>query len=61
MGDRPQAIINKQLVDDADILVAVFWTKLGTATGAAMSGSVAQKVSGKMLSGGFSFKLHVNI
>lgn len=42
MGDRPQAIINKQLVDDADILVAVFWTKLGTATGAAMSGSVEE-------------------
>ena len=42
MGDRPQAIINKQLVNDSDILVGVFWTKLGTPTGKAASGSVEE-------------------
>lgn len=42
MGDRPQAIINKQLVNDSDILVGIFWTKLGTPTGAAASGSVEE-------------------
>jgi hypothetical protein len=42
MGDRPQAIINKQLVNESDILVGVFWTKLGTPTGVAASGSVEE-------------------
>lgn len=42
LGNRPQAILNEQLVDDADILVAIFWTRLGTATGAAASGSVEE-------------------
>jgi hypothetical protein len=42
MGDRPQAIINKQLVNESDILVGVFWTKLGTPTGTAASGSVEE-------------------
>lgn len=41
-GDRPQAIVNKQIVDSADILVGVFWTRLGTATGEAESGSVEE-------------------
>lgn len=39
MGDRPQSIINGQLLKDADILVAVFWTKFGTPTGKAGSGT----------------------
>jgi hypothetical protein len=39
MGDRPQAIINKQLLKDADLLVAVFWTRLGSPTGVAQSGT----------------------
>ena len=26
--DRPQAIINGQLLKDSDLLVAVFWTRL---------------------------------
>ena len=42
MGNRPQAILNEQLVDAADILVAVFWTRLGTATGVAESGSAEE-------------------
>ncbi len=42
MGDRPQAIINKHLVNESDILVGIFWTKLGTPTGVADSGSVEE-------------------
>lgn len=42
IGDRPQAIINKQLLKDADLLVAIFWTRLGTHTGAAASGTVEE-------------------
>ena len=42
MGDRPQAIINKQLVENCDILVGTFWTRLGTHTGRAESGTVEE-------------------
>jgi hypothetical protein len=42
MGDRPQAILNKHLVNDSDILIGIFWTKLGTPTGVAESGSVEE-------------------
>lgn len=34
-GVRPQEAINKQLVRVCDILIGMFWTKLGTSTGAA--------------------------
>lgn len=42
MGKRPQAIINKQLVETCDLLVAIFWTRLGTHTGEAESGTVEE-------------------
>lgn len=42
VGERPQAILNKQLVEDADILMAVFWTRLGTPTGTSISGTVEE-------------------
>lgn len=42
MGDRPQAIINKQLLEQSDLLVAVFWTRLGSPTGATNSGTVEE-------------------
>ena len=42
MGERPQSIINKQLVSESDVLVGVFWTRLGTPTGTAESGSVEE-------------------
>jgi hypothetical protein len=42
MGDRPQAIINKQLVRDCDLLVGIFWTRIGTHTGVAESGTVEE-------------------
>jgi len=42
MGDRPQAIINKQVLKDCDLLVGVFWTRIGTATGDYPSGTVEE-------------------
>lgn len=41
-GVRPQEAINRQLVDSADILIGMFWTKLGTSTGVAESGTVEE-------------------
>jgi len=42
MGARPQGIINKKLLKDADLLIGVFWTRLGTATGDYASGTVEE-------------------
>jgi hypothetical protein len=42
MGDRPQAIINKQVLSCSDLLIAIFWTRLGTPTGQAPSGTVEE-------------------
>jgi hypothetical protein len=42
MGDRPQALINKQILKDCDLVVGVFWTRIGTATGEYESGTVEE-------------------
>lgn len=42
MGSRPQEIINRQLVDTCDILIGAFWTRIGTYTGKADSGTVEE-------------------
>jgi hypothetical protein len=42
MGERGQEIINQQLVRDCDMLVAMFWTRIGTPTGQSPSGSVEE-------------------
>ena len=42
MGDRPQAILNKQILGDCDLLIGVFWTRIGTATGEYVSGTVEE-------------------
>lgn len=42
MGDRAQAIINKQVLEGCDLLVAIFWTRLGTPTGKSPSGTVEE-------------------
>ncbi|WP_342533304.1 hypothetical protein MHB40_20260 [Lysinibacillus sp. FSL K6-0057] len=42
MGERPQALINSQIVNSSDILIGTFWTKLGTHTGVAESGTVEE-------------------
>jgi hypothetical protein len=41
-GDRPQAILNRRLVADCDILIGAFWTRLGTPTGDFDSGTVEE-------------------
>jgi len=42
MGSAPQAIINKQIVDYCDMAIAVFWTRLGTPTDKAESGTAEE-------------------
>ena len=42
MGDRPQAIINKQVLEGCDLLIGIFWTRLGTPTGQEVSGTVEE-------------------
>jgi hypothetical protein len=41
-GARPQENLNRQLVENADILIGVFWTRLGTPTGQAVSGTAEE-------------------
>jgi hypothetical protein len=41
-GVRPQASLNTQLVDVADIVIAIFWHRLGSPTGEAESGTVEE-------------------
>jgi len=41
-GDRPQAIINRQIVDSGDILIGIFGYRLGTPTGVAQSGTIEE-------------------
>lgn len=42
MGKPAQELINEKLLSDADILVGVFWTKLGTPTAEYDSGTVEE-------------------
>ncbi len=42
MGAEPQEIINRQIVDGCDIAVGVFWTRLGTPTSSAESGTAEE-------------------
>lgn len=42
LSERPQGIINKQLVQHCDILIGTFWTRLGTSTGKAESGTAEE-------------------
>jgi nucleoside 2-deoxyribosyltransferase len=58
MGDRPQAIINRQIVDSADLLIGVFWTRLGTDTGVASSGT-AEEI-GRFVASGKPVALYVS-
>jgi hypothetical protein len=41
-GENPQAAINHQILDTADIIIGIFWTKLGTPTQEYSSGSVEE-------------------
>jgi hypothetical protein len=42
LDDRAQGVLNKQILERADLLVAIFWTRIGTPTGEAVSGSVEE-------------------
>ncbi len=42
MGARPQELINERVLKDCDLLVAVFWTRVGSPTGKAISGTVEE-------------------
>lgn len=41
-GNHPQEILNHQLLEQADLIIAIFWTKLGTPTLDYSSGSVEE-------------------
>ena len=42
LGNRPQGIINEQIVKDCDLLVGVFWSRIGTHTGVSVSGTAEE-------------------
>ena len=62
LGASPQAIINKQLVDQADIVVALFGSRLGTVTTEAVSGTAEEiaraEAAGKLIHLYFSTAPH---
>ena len=41
-GVRPQEIINKTIVDQCDLVVGIFWTRLGSPTGEFESGTIEE-------------------
>lgn len=41
-GTRPQEVINRTIVDQSDLLVGVFWTRIGSPTGKADSGTLEE-------------------
>ncbi|MBL4758987.1 MAG: hypothetical protein JKY32_15555 [Rhizobiales bacterium] len=42
LGGRAQELINNRVLQDCDLLVGIFWTRLGTPTGEADSGTVEE-------------------
>jgi hypothetical protein len=42
LGTRPQAVINRQVLDQCDLVVGIFWPRLGTPTGVSPSGTVEE-------------------
>ncbi|GIU24278.1 hypothetical protein L2719_06465 [Shewanella schlegeliana] len=41
-GAYPQDVINKQVADDYDVFIALFWSKVGTPTAVAESGTIEE-------------------
>jgi hypothetical protein len=41
-GVRPQEVINRAIVDECDLLLGVFWCRIGTPTGEARSGTLEE-------------------
>jgi hypothetical protein len=42
MGGRAQSILNDQILEKCDLLVGIFWTRIGTETGEFVSGTVEE-------------------
>lgn len=42
LSARPQELINSRILRDCDLLIGVFWTRLGTPTGKSESGTVEE-------------------
>jgi hypothetical protein len=42
LGDHPQDALDRQLIDNSDLLVAIFWTRIGTATANYISGTIQE-------------------
>lgn len=42
MGDHPQHLLNKELIGKGDLLIAIFWSKIGTPTPTAESGTIEE-------------------
>lgn len=42
LGVRPQELINNRVLTNCDLLIGVFWTRLGTPTGVSLSGTVEE-------------------
>lgn len=42
LGARPQELINSRLLKTCDLLIGVFWTRIGSPTGKAVSGTVEE-------------------
>jgi hypothetical protein len=42
MGDRAQAVLNTQMLQTCDMAIGVFWTRLGSPTGASESGTAEE-------------------
>ncbi|PZT89365.1 MAG: DUF4062 domain-containing protein [Gordonia sp. (in: high G+C Gram-positive bacteria)] len=64
LGDHPQALINKQLVAKADIVIALFGSRMGQATPSAVSGTAEEiaeaEAAGKPVHLYFSTAPHAN-
>lgn len=41
-GKRPQEVVNRAIVDDCDLLLGIFWSRIGTPTGVADSGTLEE-------------------
>jgi hypothetical protein len=42
MGDAPQNIIDKRILNEADLVIGIFWTRIGTPTAKYASGAVEE-------------------
>ncbi|GEP07604.1 DUF4062 domain-containing protein [Methylobacterium oxalidis] len=50
LSGRPQQLINDRILSHTDLLIGIFWTKIGTPTGTAASGTV-EEIEGHLAAG----------